>query len=365
MNELRVGIVGCGKIADFHAKAIRAIPGCKLVAACNRTEGKLKAFMERWGVEGYLDAGEMVRDARLDAVTICTPHPSHAKLSIDCMNAGAHVLVEKPLAVTVEQCDEMIHAATRNKVLLGTLVQRRFYQPCMRIHKVIDQGLMGRPILGEVVMLGWRSEEYYKSDPWRGTWDGEGGGVLLTQASHQIDLLNWYMGEIESIQGRWANYNHPFIEVEDSACAIVYYKGGGMATLLASNSQDPALYGRVHVFGSNGRTAGVKTDGGAMFIAGVSEIEEPPVADLWTVDNTPLASLQDSDSKFFMGLEDKMIYFHQVSIGNFLAAVAGQEKLCADGYAGRATVEVCEAVYSLTKKGGGTWISQEHHYDKQ
>lgn len=363
MAELRVGIVGCGKIADFHARAIQAIPGCRLAAVCNRTAGKLKTFMERFGVPGYQDAAEMVRAEHLDAVTLATPHPSHAALAIACMNAGAHVLVEKPLAVSVAECDEMIRAARLNRVLLGTLVQRRFYMPALRIRRAIDAGKIGRPVLGEAVMLGWRGKEYYDSDPWRGSWDGEGGGVLINQAAHQIDMLNWFMGDIESVQGHYENYNHPFIEVEDSACALIRYRGGGMATLLASNSQDPALYGRVHVFGSNGRSLGVKTDGGAMFIAGVSEIEEAPAMDLWTVDDTPLEALQDEDSRFFLGLPDRMIHFHQASIANFLAAVAGREKLCADGESGRATVEVFEAVYTLTRSGGGTWMSAEHRHE--
>lgn len=363
MAELRVGIVGCGKIADFHARAVQAIPGCRLVAVCNRTQGKLQNFMDRFKVPGYQDAAEMVRSERLDAVTVATPHPSHAALAIACMNQGAHVLVEKPLAVTVQECDEMIKAAKLNRVLLGTLVQRRFYKPALRIREAIDSGKIGCPILGEAVMLGWRGKEYYDSDPWRGTWDGEGGGVLINQAAHQIDMLNWFMGELESVQGHYENYNHPFIEVEDSACALLRYRGGGMATLLASNSQDPALYGRVHVFGSNGRSMGVKTDGGAMFIAGVSEIEEAPATDLWTADDTPLAALQDEDSRFFNSLPDKMIHFHQASIANFLAAVAGREKLCADGASGRATVEVFEAVYSLTKRGGGIWRCADHLHE--
>ncbi len=360
MTELKVGIVGCGKIADFHAKAILKTPGCRLVAACNRTEKKLKSFTERYGISGYLDAKEMVRAEHLDAVTICTPHPTHAALAVACLNERCHVLVEKPLAVSVAECDEMIKAAEQNKVLLGTLVQRRFYKPCLRIREAIDSGKMGHPVLGEAVMLGYRSKEYYQSDPWRGSWSGEGGGVLVSQASHQIDLLNWYMGKIESIQGHFENFTHPFIEVEDSACAVIRYQGGGMATLLASNCQDPALYGRVHIFGSNGKSAGVKTDGGSMFIAGVSEIEEPPLCDLWTADATPLERLQEQDAAFFSSLDDKMIFFHQKSIANFLAAAAGRETLCADGFAGRSAVEVCEAVYTMTKKGDDIWYSKDH-----
>ncbi len=362
MAKLKIGIVGCGKIADFHARAIQELDCCKLIACCGQTTAHVLNFSTRFGIKAYFDAEEMVKSEHLDAVTICTPHPSHAKLAIACLRAGAHVLVEKPLALTVAQCDRMIKTAKKHNLLLGTLVQRRFYKPCLRIKKAIDDGQIGRPILGEAVMLGWRGKEYYDSDPWRGTLKNEGGGVLINQAPHQIDLLNWYLGEIESIQGHVANYNHPYIEVEDSAVAVIRYKSGAMATLLASNSQNPALYGRVHVFGDNGRAAGVQTDGGAMFIAGQSEIEEPPVTDLWTIDENSqtLSMLAKDDADYFLSRPNKMIYFHKLSIENFVNAILGKAKLMADGLAGRQTVEVFEALYQLTYKHKNIWLSDQH-----
>ena len=133
----------------------------------------------------------------------------------------------------------------------------------------IDAGKIGVPVLGTVVMLGWRDEAYYKSDPWRGRWDTEGGGVLINQAPHQLDMLQWYMGsEIEEVYGIWKNFNHPYIEVEDSAVAIIKFKSGGIGNLIVSNSQKPGLYGKVHVHGSNGASVGVQTDSGSMFIVG-------------------------------------------------------------------------------------------------
>ena len=140
-------------------------------------------------------------------------------------------------------------------------MQRRFYRPCMRIHKAIEDGKLGRPVLGMVTMLGWRDEAYYNSDPWRGTWKGEGGGVLVNQAPHQLDLLLWYMGEVDEVYGVWKNLNHPYIEVEDTAVAVVKFKSGAVGNIVVSNSQNPALYGRVHIFGENGAAAGVQTDG--------------------------------------------------------------------------------------------------------
>ncbi|MDD7021682.1 MAG: Gfo/Idh/MocA family oxidoreductase [Aeromonadales bacterium] len=347
MADIRFGIIGCGKVGHFHAQALQAIKGVRLVAACNHSKGKLDAFAAKYGIRSYLSPEEMVVKEHLDAVTIATPHPSHADLAVRCMRIGCHVIIEKPLAVTLEECDRIVETAKECHVLAGTLVQRRCYLPCRRIRKAIDEGRIGRPVLGEAVMLGWRSREYYQSDPWRGTLKGEGGGVLLTQASHQIDLLNWFMdSEVESVCGIAANFNHPYIEVEDSAAAVIRYKSGAMATLIASNSQNPALYGRVHVFGDNGASLGVKTDGGAMFIAGMSEIEEPPETDIWTVkgEEGRLEELKRQDDQEFAA--SSMITYHQKMLENFAKAIRGEERLIADAKAGREVIAICEAVYS-------------------
>ena len=173
----------------------------------------------------------------------------------------------------------------------------------MRIKQAIEDGKIGTPIIGTVNVYGWRSKEYYESDPWRGTWKGEGGGVMATQATHQIDLLLWYMGEIEEVYGIWKNYNHPYIEVEDTALAIVKFKNGAVGNLVMSNSQNPALFGNVRVHGSNGASLGVQTDGGSMFIAGMSEITRH-LNDIWTVQGEAdnLEQMRKEDTEEFFGL---------------------------------------------------------------
>ncbi len=167
----------------------------------------------------------------------------------------------------------------------------------------IDAGKLGRPILGTVTMLGWRDEAYYRSDPWRGRWDLEGGGVLVNQAPHQIDILQWFMGEVDELYGAWANLNHPYIEVEDTSIAVLRFRSGALGNILVSNSQNPALFGKVWVHGSNGATVGVQTDGGAMFIAGMSTVTEPPINDVWKVpgEEDKLARWQEEDADFFRG----------------------------------------------------------------
>jgi predicted dehydrogenase len=121
--------------------------------------------------------------------------------------------------------------------------QRRLYDPVLRVKKAIDNGKIGKPILAVVTMLGWRNKEYYDSDPWRGKWKTEGGGVLVNQAPHQLDLLQWFMGDIKELFGYWENLNHPYIEVEDTALAVIRFSNGGLGSLIVSNSQKPGLYG--------------------------------------------------------------------------------------------------------------------------
>lgn len=351
MEKLKTGIVGCGKVGDFHAKAYDILPQSQFTAVCDANMERARAFAERYGVKAYTDVTEMCRAERLDVISVCTPHPLHAAPAVAAADCGCHVLVEKPLASSLADCDAILAAEKRNHVTIGTMVQRRFYRPCMRIHNALEEGKLGRPVLGMVTMLGWRDEAYYNSDPWRGTWDGEGGGVLVNQAPHQLDLLLWYMGEVEEVYGVWKNLNHPYIEVEDTAVAVVKFKNGGVGNIVVSNSQNPALYGKVHIFGENGAAAGVQTDGGAMFIAGMSSITEPPVNDLWTVpgEQEQLPIWRKEDSEFFNSV-DSMYYYHQEQIRDFLTAVQNGTRPLVDAAEGRRTVELFTAIYRSTRE---------------
>ena len=293
----------------------------------------------------------MVLAEKLDAVVIGTPHPVHREPAIAVLEAGANVLVEKPLASSLEDCDAMIETARRCNKKLGMISQRRYYEPSMRIREAIDMGKIGKPVLGTVNMLGWRDEAYYESDAWRGTWDGEGGGVLVNQVPHQLDLLQWYMGEIEELYGNWSNLNHPYIKVEDTATAIIKFKNGGVGNIIASNSQKPGIYCKVHIHGSNGASVGVQTDGGAMFVAGMTTMLEPPVLDIWTVpgEENLLKEWIAEDAEFFNRLEDPMKYYHQVQINDFLEALLQGKDPLVTGTEGRVTVEIFTAIYRSTR----------------
>jgi Predicted dehydrogenases and related proteins len=352
MKKLRSAVIGCGKIAQVHAKALQNIPETELVAVQSRSEEKAAATAARFGVKHYTDVANMVKQEQVDVVVICTPHPAHREPALAALQNGAHVLVEKPLAVSLEDCDMMMQAAAQNGRQLGMVSQRRFYPSCRRIKEAIDAGKLGTPMLGTVVMYGWRDETYYSSDPWRGRWKEEGGGVLVNQAPHQLDLLLWYMGsEIEELYGVWQNINHPYIEVEDTAVAIIRFKNGAVANIVVSNSQKPGIYGKVHIHGSNGATAGVQTDGGAMFIAGQSTILEPPLNDLWTVpgEEALLNDWKQADTREF-NAQDPVEYYIRLQDQDFIQAVTAQRPPLVTAEEGRKTVELFSALYQSNKE---------------
>jgi len=352
MRKIKTAVIGCGKVGHFHARAFQACENSELVACWGRNLEKTEAFAAQYGIKAYTDLKKMVEESGVEAVSICTPHPNHAKLAVECCKLGLHVAIEKPLAASLEDCDAIIAAAKENGVTGTTICQRRFYKPAMRVKKAIDDGKLGRPILGTVNMLGWRDMAYYNSDPWRGTWEGEGGGVLINQAPHQIDLLLWYMGEVDELYGMWDTLNHPDLEVEDTAAAVIRFKSGAIGNIVVSNSQNPALFGNVRVHGENGASVGVQTDGGAMFIAGVSGIAEPPVNDLWTVEGEAdkLEDYKKADSDFFSSV-NSTDYFHIQQLGDFLTAIEKGTEPLITLEDGRRTVELITGIYRSMRDG--------------
>jgi len=345
MGKLKTALIGAGKVADIHASALLNLPESEFIGVYSRTWERCQALAKKYQVQPYTDLDALLASG-VQAVIIGTPHPNHAAPAIRACQAGVHVLVEKPLAASLQDCDAMIAAADANRVTLAMISQRRLYPPVQRLHQAIQDGKIGRPILGIVTMLGWRDKSYYNSDPWRGSWRMEGGGVLVNQSPHQLDILQWFMGPIDELFGYWANFNHAYIDVEDTAVAVIRFRSGALGQVVVSNSMNPALYGRVHVHGSTGASLGVQTDGGAMFIAGLSTIVEPPFNDIWTVegesDHLPL--WKQADQEFFAAI-DPTSYFHQLQVEDFLQAIQHNRPPLVDGREGRKTVELFTALY--------------------
>ncbi len=346
MKPIRTAVIGCGKVGGLHAAVLSSLAGSKLVAVCDSNPGRAEEFARRYGGSAFQDAGKMIREAGAEAVFICTPHPLHAEAAVLAAGSGVHVMVEKPMAATLADCDAMLGAAAKSGVTLSVMSQRRFYESVQRMKAAIEAGKIGRPVLGLFVMFSWRDEAYYRSDPWRGKWMTEGGGVLVNQSPHQLDLLRWFMGEIEEISGCWANLNHPYIEVEDTAVATLKFRSGGLGSIVTSLSQKPGLFTKVHVHGSNGASVGVETDRGATFVAGVSKLVDPPTNDLWTIpgEENLLAGFQEEDRSLFQKI-DPVTHYHARQIEDFLGAIREGRRPLVTGADGRAVVEMFSAIY--------------------
>jgi predicted dehydrogenase len=346
MAPIRTALIGCGKVGWIHAEALSTLPEARFVAVCDAHPERAAALAERYGVRAHADMAALLRPGDVQAVTICTPHPLHAEPAIQAADAGVHVLVEKPMAARLDDCDAMIRAAQKAGIKLGVVSQRRWYEPVLRMRAAIDDGKIGTPVLGIVLMLSWRDRAYYQSDPWRGRWDTEGGGVLVNQAPHQLDILQWLMGAIDEVSGSWANFNHPYVEVEDTALAMIRFRSGGLGSIVASLAQEPGLFTKVHIHGSTGASVGVETDRGATFVAGMSAITAPPQTDLWTIPGEEhlLAQLQAEDHARFERI-DATTHYHRLQIQDFLQAIRDDRPPRVTGADGRIVVEIFTAIY--------------------
>ncbi len=353
MDRVRTALIGCGKVGHTHARALAALPRSEFVAVCDVDPARAASFGTAYAVKPYDDLSRMIAECQLNAVCIATPHPLHADAAIRSARAGVHVLVEKPLAASLEDCDRMLAAARANKIKLGVISQRRWYEPVRRMKSAIDAGKIGRPVLGTFVMYSWRDPSYYQSDPWRGRWDTEGGGVLVNQSPHMIDLLQWLMAdEVAEVSGYWANLNHPTVAVEDTAVAILRFRHGGLGSIVASLSQEPGIHTKVHIHGASGASVGVETDRGATFIAGMSGITEPPLNDLWTIpgEDGALAQFQAADRSSFAAL-DAVNHYHSLQIDDFLQAIVDDRPPLVTGEDGRSVVALVQAIYRSNREG--------------
>ena len=352
MQRIGTALIGYGKVAQTHAQALKRLPQSDFLAVYGRQADKTAAFAAQYGVQAYASAETMLSDPRIQMVCVCTPQDSHPRWAQQCAAAGKHVLLEKPMAVDLLGCDQAIAACEAAGVKLGVISQRRFYEPVRRVKQAVEAGKIGRPVLGTLTVMGWRDAAYYQMDAWRGHWSTEGGGVLLTQTSHQIDLFQWIMGPIDELFGYWANLNHPYIEVEDTAVAVVRFKSGALGSILLSNSQKPGFYSKIAVHGYTGASVGVQTDGGSPFISGVSTHIDPPINDIWTVPGEEhlLAGWQAEDRARASAV-DVMTHYHELQIQDFLRAIVDDREPAISGREGRKHVEVFTAIYRSQRDG--------------
>ncbi len=231
----RVAVIGCGDVSSVHFAAISAIDGAQLVAVCDTDAGRLAAAVERFGAPGYPDHPSMLAHVRPDVVHICTPHSQHASVAVDALDRGVNVILEKPLAHTVAEGERLVAAAARSTAKIGICFQNRYNAAVQAMHSLLATDALGRVLGASATVLWSRMPEYYASRPWRGSWAGGGGGLMMNQAIHTLDLLQWLVGDVASVQGTTATRAlGGTIEVEDTAEFMLDHANGARSVFYAT-----------------------------------------------------------------------------------------------------------------------------------
>ena len=252
------GIIGCGMIANFHARAVADIRGASVVACYDTFPAAADRLAQSIGCRAYHDLPALLDDPRVDVVTICTPSGAHLEPAVAAAQAGKHVIVEKPLEITLARCDRIIAACAQAGVVLSTIFPSRFHESSRLLKQAIDQERFGRLTVGDAYVKWYRTQQYYDSGAWRGTWKLDGGGALMNQAIHSVDLLSWLMGPVKDLSARTAMLAHERIEVEDVAMAALRFANGALGVIEATTAAYPGALKRIEIHGSDrlGRIAG-------------------------------------------------------------------------------------------------------------
>jgi UDP-N-acetyl-2-amino-2-deoxyglucuronate dehydrogenase len=250
-ESVRIGVVGAGAIAPSHIHAIERTPGAELAAVCDQAPQRAAALAGAHGVAHYASLGEMLRAEAVDAITLCTPSGLHLETALEAVEAGKHLLVEKPMEITPERVDRIIAAAARRGVRLSGVFQTRFQPVPRRLKEMVDAGLLGEIYSGSAYIKRYRTQEYFSSGSWRGTWKLDGGGCLMNQGIHLVDLLLWFMGRAEEVIAAIDTMGRQ-VEVETLALGLVKFASGARGVIEGTTLAYPELPQYLEIFGSRG-----------------------------------------------------------------------------------------------------------------
>jgi UDP-N-acetyl-2-amino-2-deoxyglucuronate dehydrogenase len=336
-KRIGFGIIGCGAIAPSHANAIVNNNRGELIAVCDIEEVKAKSFQEKYGATYYYtDYREMLKREDIDVVCICTPSGMHGDMTIDAANAGKHVFCEKPLDISKEKMTQMINACRENHVKLGCVFQRRLMKEAIETRRAIENGEFGKIVLADAYMKYYRSQEYYDSAGWRGTWELDGGGALMNQGVHGIDLIIWMAGDVESVFAKAETLARD-IEVEDTALAIVKFKNGAIGVIEGTTSVYPAQDTRFEIHGQKG-----------------SVIFDDTGFKQWRIEGRDGDSFPNVESKKVGGSSDPSAiseYGHYVLIDDMISAINEDRDPMITGESARKAVDLILAIYESSKTG--------------
>jgi len=253
MPKFRFAIVGCGVIHGTHIDAIKDLSNdAELVAVCDEKPERAQQTAEKHGVAAYSDVETLLKEADFDILNVCTPSGLHAKVGVMGANAGKHIVCEKPIDVSLEAADALINACERNGVKLVVISQSRYSSGMQQLKRYLDEGKLGKLAYAESVTKWYRTQTYYDSGGWRGTWALDGGGALTNQGVHYVDQLRWIMGPVKSVAATMATRAHERIEVEDIVSATIEFESGAVGTLLASTAMFPGWRQAIEVYGTGG-----------------------------------------------------------------------------------------------------------------
>lgn len=337
MTELKFGIVGCGRIAKRHSDILgnKLIRGARLAAVCDINADRADELASRFDIPAFYDIDTMLKSEEIDVVSILTPSGMHAEHAIAAANAGKHVVVEKPMALRLEDADAMIAACDRARVKLFVVKQNRLNVPVVKAREALAAGRFGKLVLGTVRVRWRRDQTYYDQDNWRGTW-AQDGGVLANQASHHVDLLEYFMGDVVSVHAR-ASRTLVDIEAEDTAIATLQFANGALGIIEATNACRPRdLEGSLSVLG----------EGGTVVIGGfaVNKMVTWEFTDLQPGDDEVL-------DRFSVNPPNVYGYGHQAYYEHVIDCLQNDTAALVDGLEGRRSLELITALYESIETG--------------
>ena len=334
-------IVGCGLIADFHAKAIDALPNARLVMTASRSEKNAARVAEPYQADWTTNWRDVLKRDDVDIVNVCTPSGAHMPYAVAAAKAGKHVVVEKPLEISLARCDRIIEAADEAGVKLVTIFPSRFGQAAQAVKDAIDQGRFGRIVLADAYVKWWRSQEYYAPTRWQGTRRWDGGGALMNQSIHTIDLLQWFVGPVRSVTGFIGRLGHKGIEVEDAAVAALEFRNGAFGTVEGTTAAYQGYPRRIEICGTDGS---VFLEGGDITVWNFSDErrEDRAIRRRFGKSEAGAGGASDPAAISHVG--------HQRQLEDVLRALEGGGEVLCDGREGRLAVEIILAIYRSSRQ---------------
>ena len=334
-NKMGIGIVGCGTISDIQAQAILESDKTELISVYDMNLNNAKRVGKKYGVSYFTDWDLFVNNEALDIVSICTPNGNHFDNGKFAADAGKHVIVEKPIDVTVERGKKLNDVCEKNGVKLAVIFQNRYLDSVQQMKRVIDSGKLGKIFHGSAYIKWFRTQEYYDSGEWRGTLALDGGGVLINQAIHTIDLLQWIMGDVETVFGQTGTFTHKHLEGEDNAAAVLKFKSGAFGVIEGSTSVLPAMDRRLEIHGEKG-TAILNGDNVSILI-GESQDKQDEVEAKSSGAASPLAGFS--------------IVPHKKQFEAIVDAIQNNEQPPVSGSDSLKSLAIVQAVYKSSKTG--------------